>query len=160
MFTDPTFWVLGSFVTFLFLVGSKARSAVGAMLDERSAKIATQIDEARTLREESELLLADLQKKQREAETTAAAMIAQAEEDSKILLTQAEADIEALIERREKVAAEKIAQMEASAIKEVRAAAVDVAISAASKVLTNAMKGEAGAKMTEASITDVGSKLH
>ena len=160
IFADPTFWVAGSIVTFGVLAGKKIVGAVGSMLDERGQKIANQIEEAKQLREEAETLLADLQKKQREAESTAAAMIAQAEEDAKILRAEAEKDIEALVRRRERVAGEKIAQMEAAAIKEVRAAAVDVAVDAATKVLSDTMKGDAGAKLAEASIKDVGAKLH
>ncbi len=160
MMSDPTFWVAVSFVIFMVFIGRKIGAAVAGMLDEHSAKIAKQITEAKALCDESESILHDYQRKQREAEGEAKAMIAQANEDAQILKTAAEADIEAMIARRTKVATDKIHQAEATAVKEVRAAAVDVAIQAATEVLGTSMQGKAGKAMTEKAIADVGAKLH
>ena len=156
-YMDPTFWVAGSFVVFVVLVAKKVATAVGGALDEHSNKISKQITEAKELREEAEQLLADYQRKQRDAEGEAAAMIAQANDDAKILADAAKADIDAMIDRRSKVAADKIKQAEAAAVKQVRAAAVDVAVVAARQVLAD---GKGGKAMTDAAIAEVASKLH
>ncbi|GHF31037.1 ATP synthase subunit b 1 [Kordiimonas sediminis] len=160
-YLDPTFWVAGSFVVFIGgVVYAKAHKTIGAMLDERSNAIRKQIEEARSLREETEQLLIDFQRKQRDAEKEAADMVAQANEDAKILADQAKADIDAMIKRRTRMASEKIAQAEAHAVKEVQAAAVAVAVEAASTVLGDALKGKAGTALIDKSIKETGAKLH
>ena len=158
---NTTFWVGLAFAGFIGLIlYFKAHSAIGAMLDERSATIAAQIEEAKSLRAEAENLLIEYQRKQRDAEREAADMVEQAKQDAKIMADQAKADLEALMRRRERGAAEKIAQAEANAIKEVKAAAVNIAVDAASSVLADAMKGKAGTALVNDAIAEVESKLH
>ncbi len=158
---NTTFWVGLAFAGFIGLIlYFKAHSAIGAMLDERSATIAAQIEEAKNLRAEAENLLVEYQRKQRDAEREAADMVTQAAEDAKIMAEQAKADLEALMRRRERGAAEKIAQAEANAIKEVKAAAVNIAVDAASSVLADTMKGKAGTALVNNAIADVEGKLH
>lgn len=158
---NTTFWVGLAFAGFIGLIlYFKAHSAIGKMLDERSASIAAQIEEAKNLRAEAENLLIEYQRKQRDAEREAADMVAQAKEDAQIMADQAKADLEALMRRRERGAAEKIAQAEANAIKEVKAAAVNIAVDAASSVLADAMKGKAGTTLVNDAIAEVESKLH
>lgn len=158
---DTTFWVGVAFVAFIGLVMyMKAHKSIGAMLDERGAAIAAQIEEAKTLRAEAENLLIEYQRKQRDAEKEAQDMVTQATADAKILADQAKAELEALMRRRERSAAEKIAQAETNAIKEVRAAAVNVAVQAAGAVLADAMKGKAGKTLIDDAIAEVEKKLH
>ena len=160
-YMDSTFWVAGSFVVFVGgVIYAKAHKKIAAMLDERSASIGAQIEEARTLREEAEKLLADYQRKQRDAEKEAADMVAQAQEDAKLMTEQAKTDIETMIERRTRVSAEKIAQAEANAVKEVKEVAVNVAVEAASKVMAETLKGKSGGTLIEKSISDMDLKLH
>ena len=94
-----------------------------------------QIDEARKLREDAQALLAQYQKKQREAMAEAEAIIAQAKADAARMRTEAEADLVNSIERRKQQALDRIAQSEAQALKDVRNTAVDVALAAAEKLI-------------------------
>ncbi|NVJ96726.1 MAG: ATP F0F1 synthase subunit B [Alphaproteobacteria bacterium] len=160
-YTDPTFWVAGSFVVFVGgVMYAKAHKKIAGMLDERTSAIRAQLDEAQELREEAEKLLNEYQRKQRDAEKEAADMVAQAKEDAKIMAKEAKADIKAMSERRARTAEEKIAQAEANAIKEVRAVAVNVAIEAASAVFADKLKGKEGGALIDKAITDVEAKLH
>lgn len=161
LLSDTSFWVaLALFVFLGVILYVRAHTAIGSMLDERSAAIQGQIEEAKNLRAEAENLLIEYQRKQRDAEREAADMVAQAKGDAKIMADQAKADLEALMRRRERGAAEKIAQAEANAVKEVKAAAVNVAVEAASAVLADAMKGKAGTALVDDAIKEVESKLH
>lgn len=161
LLANTTFWVAVAFAGFIALVlYFKAHNAIGAMLDERSASIEGQIEEAKKLRAEAENLLIEYQRKQRDAEREAADMVAQAKEDAKIMADQAKADLDALMRRRERGAAEKIAQAEANAVKEVKAEAVNVAVEAATTVLADAMKGKGGKALVDGAIADVEGKLH
>ena len=160
-YMDPTFWVAGSFAVFVGgVVWKKAHKNIAAMLDERSAVIRAQLDEAQVLREESEKLLHEYQRKRRDAEKEAADMVAQAKEDAKIMSKEAKADIEAMVARRTRAAEAKIAQAEAHAVKEVKAVAVNAAVEAASAILADKLKGKEGGALVDRSITEMESKLH
>jgi len=160
-YANPTFWVAASTVVFVGgVIWSKAHQKVGEMLDARSEEIRKQIEEAKSLRDEAEQMLLDYQRKQRDAEKEAADMVAQAEEDAKIMTDAAKGDIADMVERRTRAAEEKIYQAETSAVKQVQAVAVNVAVEAASAVLAESLKGKAGKALADAAIAEVDSKLH
>ncbi|MYH39134.1 MAG: hypothetical protein F4160_20310, partial [Rhodospirillaceae bacterium] len=66
-FGGATFWVLIAFVIFVAFMVWKARGAVTGALDARAESIRSEIEEAQRLREEAQGLLADYQRKQRDA---------------------------------------------------------------------------------------------
>jgi F-type H+-transporting ATPase subunit b len=129
------FWVLIAFILFVGFMVWKARKAIVGGLDARAARIKTEIDEARRLREEAQALLADYQKKQREALGEAQAMVKQAEEESQRLRAKAETELAAALKRREQQALDRIAQAEAQALADVRNLAADLAMAATRKIL-------------------------
>ncbi|MEL4382914.1 hypothetical protein, partial [Shewanella algae] len=64
MFHDPAFWVFVGFVLFVGLVlYLKVPGKIAGLLDERSAKIAKDLDDAKRLREDAIKLLAEYQAK-------------------------------------------------------------------------------------------------
>jgi len=161
LFSDTSFWVALSTTVFVGgVLYTKAHKKVGEMLDARSDEIRKQIDEAKSLRDEAEQMLLDYQRKQRDAEKEAADMVAQAEDDAKIMAEAARGDIADMIERRSRAAEEKIAQAEVAAVKQVQAVAVNVAVEAATAVLADTLKGKAGKELADAAIAEVESKLH
>ena len=129
------FWVLVAFILFVGFMVWKARKALVGGLDTRAARIKAEIDEAQRLREEAQALLADYQKKQREALGEAQAMVKQAEEEGKRVRAKAETDLAAAMKRREQQALDRIAQAEAQALSEVRNLAADLAVAATQKIL-------------------------
>ena len=161
IFGDETFWALVALVIFIgILVYMKVPGTIAAALDRRSAKIAADLAEAKTLRQEAELLVANYRKKAGEAEREAAEIVAQAKREADALSGEAEARINDYVTRRTKLAEQKIAQAEAQALQEVKARSVDVAIAAAEKVLAIRVKdGEAG-RLIERAIGDVRSRLN
>lgn len=158
---DPTFWVAVAFVVFMGIVlYTKVHLTLAATLDEKAASIKAQLDEALNLRKDAEKFLAEYQRKQRDAQKLAETIISDAEHAADSLRAQAVTDIAELIERRERLAKEKLAQAELFAIKEVKTAAVTAAVAAAKEVLAESLKGKGGASLVKASIDEVGSKLH
>jgi F-type H+-transporting ATPase subunit b len=161
MFATPDFWVLISFLMFVgLLVYYKVPGMVTALLDKRAADIAAEIDEARRLREEAQQLLASYQRKQRDAMKEADDIIAQAKTEAENLAKEIRANMETQVERRTKLAEDKIAQAESQALSEVRATAAEVAIGAARKVIADKVTAAEDEKLVERSITDLASKLH
>jgi F-type H+-transporting ATPase subunit b len=154
-------WVAVAFVLFVALaVYLKVPGMVAKMLDERADKIGRELAEAKKLREEAQALLAEYQKKRIEAEKDAANIIAQAKVEAESYSVETRKKLAETIERRTKQAAQKIAQAEAAAVKEVRTVATEAAIAAASKLVGEAVRGAKGVKLVDESIAAVKSRLN
>ncbi|MEL6744970.1 MAG: F0F1 ATP synthase subunit B [Pseudomonadota bacterium] len=145
---DSTFFAFVGLILFLALiVYLKVPGLVGRSLDARSDKIKNDLEEARSLREEAQQLLAEYQRKRKEAEKEAEEIIASASREAAALKSEAERKMSEYVTRRTTLAEQKIQQAESQAVAEVRAASVDVAVQAAKSVI--------GAKLTGAAKTDV-----
>ncbi len=153
MLSSPEFWVGVSFVIFLGVLGYfRVHTRVLTSLDDRADRIRKELEEAQRLREEAQAMLAEAQRKQREAEKEADDILAQAKEEAKLMAAESKKTIEEMIERRREMAEFKIAQAEEQAIKDVRAAATDLAISAAGEVIAQQVKGDKAQKLIDDSI--------
>ncbi len=160
-YQTPTFWVAIAFLLFLaVLLYAKVPRMIAAALDKRSVVIAAQIEEARRLREEAEALLAQYQRKEREAQAEASEIVAHAEAEAKRLAADAQKALETSIARREQLAVEKIAQAEAAAVKEVRTVAVEVATEAARKVIAASIDAGKANALVEDAIRELPKHLH
>ena len=159
LFADPEFWVLLAVIIFAAAVWKPMRRAVTGSLDERAARIRAELDEAKKLRDDAEQLLAQYQQKQREAAAEAEAMIAHAREEAERIAAQSARDLEEALTRRQRLAEERIAQAEAKAIGEVRAAAIDVAIAAARDVIAHEINERRGAAMLDDAIVALPQRL-
>ena len=137
------FWVAVAFVIFLgVLIYFGAHQMILDALDQRSARIRAELDEARRLKDEAQALLAEYQRKQSEAEREAADILAGARAEAERLAIEAKAKSEEFLARRTKLAETKIAQAEAQALADVRNAAAEAAVAAAEKVLTDDGQGQ------------------
>ncbi|MEQ9519844.1 MAG: F0F1 ATP synthase subunit B [Parvibaculum sp.] len=161
MLQDATFWVLISFLIFVGLVVYyKVPGMIAAALDKRAADIADELDQARQLREEAQQVLASYQRKQRDAEKEAQAIVEQARGEAERLAVETKNNLAAHVERRTKLAEDKIAQAEAQALQEVRAVAADVAIAAARTIIEQKLDGARATQLLDKSIAEVKAKLH
>ncbi len=151
---------LGFIVFIAVLFYFKVPGMIGGALDNRAEGIQAELDEARALHEEARSLLASYERKQREVQGQADAIVAAAKEDAVLAAEQAKVDLEKSIARRLAAAQDQIASAEASAVKEVRDQAITVAVSAANAVLAKQMTATQANKLIDASIADVGEKLH
>jgi len=158
---DAEFWVAVAFVLFVAGMGYLGvHKMVAKSLDDRADKIKAELDEARKLKDEAAELLAEYQRKRQEAEAEAQDIIAGAKAEAERLAIEAKAKIEEFIARRTKMAETKIAQAEAQATADVRAAAADAAIAAAEKILTQETKGQLAGELIAKGIEDVRKKLN
>ena len=158
---DAEFWVAVAFVLFVAGMGYLGvHKMVAKALDERADKIKAELDEARKLKDEAAQLLAEYQRKRQQAEAEAQDIIAGAKAEADRLAIEAKAKIEEFVARRTKVAETKIAQAEAQATADVRAAAADAAVAAAEKILTLETKGQLAGELIAKGIDDVRKKLN
>ena len=139
MTITPDISVAIAFVIFIVLVAWKGTKKLTAGLDQRAEAIRKQLDETQNLREEAQAALASYQRQQRDALAEAEEIVAQAKVDAERLKIQAETVLTATIKRREEQAVERIAQAEATAIKDVRDQAIELAIGVATKIITEKM---------------------
>lgn len=159
--STPEAWVTVSFVGFVaLLVYYKIPKLVTDVLDKRSAVIAKEIEEAVKLREDAQALLASYQRQQREAEKEREDIVAQARQEAELMREESEAALAAQIDRRARLAEERISQAEAQAMKEVKDVAADIAAEAARKIIAQTMDHTTADKLMEKSIADVKDKLH
>ncbi len=157
---DASFWSLIGLILFLALLAYlKVPGMITGSLDDRAKRISDELDEARKLREEAQALLAEYQRKQRDAEQEAADIVAQAEASAERMSADAKQALEELIARRTKMAETKIAQAEAQAMQDVRAAAADAAVAAAERILAAKVTGKAADTQVASSIAEIKSRM-
>jgi F-type H+-transporting ATPase subunit b len=149
-------WVAVAFVLFLgLLVYLGAHRKVIDGIDARQARIKAELDEAVRLREEAQAVLTEYERKSREAENEAAAIVAGAKAEAERLAAEAKTKMEDFVVRRTKMAEAKIAQAEAQALADVRSAAADTAVAAAEKILAAAAKGKVAEDLLAKGIADI-----
>jgi F-type H+-transporting ATPase subunit b len=157
---DNTFWAaVGYFIFFGILIYIKVPGLITKVLDKRIAKIQADLDEAKQLREDAQALLAEYERKRKAAESEAEEILTAAQEEAGRMAEEAKVSLEELIERRTKAVEDKIAQAEAQAVAEVRARSADVAVEAARVLLVDQM-ADAGDKLVDQAIKDVGSRIN
>lgn len=158
---NTNFIVMVSFLIFVgVLVYFGVPKIITGMLDKRADQIRADLDEARALREEAKTILASYERKKKEVQEQADRIVAKARDEAVAAAEQAKADLKAAIARRLASAEERIASAESAAVREVRERAVQIAVAAAGEILAKQMTPETAAASIDASIREVGTKLH
>jgi F-type H+-transporting ATPase subunit b len=151
-------------VAFVILMGVFAylgvHRALFRTLDHRRDRIRNELDDARKLRGEAAKLLADYRQRRESAVREADEIIGNAKAEAERIAAEAKARMEEFVARRTKLAETKIAQAEAQALADVRAAAADAAVAAASRILTETVKGSAADSLIAQGINEVRQKLN
>lgn len=159
--SNTNFIVLLAFLLFIaILIYFKVPGMLGGMLDKRAEGIRSELDEARSIREDAQKLLASYERKQQEVKDQAGRIVAHAKEEAQLAADAAKKDIEVSIARRLAAAEDQIASAQASAVKDVRDRAATVAVAAAREVFAKQMTSEDAGRMIDDSISTVGAKLH
>jgi F-type H+-transporting ATPase subunit b len=161
LLSDAEFWVAIAFLLFLGVMARAGahRFVLGA-LDDRATRIKTELDEARRVRDEAQALLAEYQSKRGEADREADAIVTAAKGEAERIAAEAKTKVEDFVARRTKMAETKIAQAEAQAVADVRAAAADAAVAAAEKILSESTKGKVADDLIVQGIRDLKAKLN
>lgn len=154
-------WAQVALVIFLgVVIYLKVPTMITKGLDERSAKIAAELDSAKQLREEAQSLLAEYQKKRKEAEAEAAEIVAAAKREAEALGEEAKQKTAEYVARRTALSEQKIKQAEAEAVSAVRAAAVDLAVAAAEKLIAGKMDTKTSDGLFSDAVGEVKARLN
>ncbi|MHA1158096.1 MAG: F0F1 ATP synthase subunit B family protein [Alphaproteobacteria bacterium] len=161
MLSDISFWAFVGLLLFIgLMIYMKVPGLVTGALDKRADTIRNELEQARTLREEAQAVLAEYQRRAREAESEAEEIVDQAKREAAAIATDAQQRMNEYVTSRTRQAGQKIAQAEVQAVQEVRSLSADVAIAAAERILAERMKGEAADSVIAAAIDDVKAHLN
>ena len=161
LFLDPETWVAIAFV--ILLVGFAwmgVHRTVLTALDHRAERIKAELDDASRLKDEAAKVLAEYKARRASAEREAADIIASANAEAERIASEAKAKMEDFVARRTKTAESKIALVETQALADVRAAAADAAVQAASTILSQSVKGSLADDLLAKGIAEVRQKLN
>ncbi len=153
-------WYSFSFIIFAFIIFKFGAPVISAALDGRIAQIKKDLSEAESLRVEAQEMLAQYQRKHRDAVQESERMLETARENAAQFQAKAEADLEEIMERREAQLAERLSRMEQNAINEIQAYAADLAMNAASQIIIEKLDKKTNAKLVEQSIVNVEANIH
>ena len=161
MLLEPETWVAVAFVIMVgvFLWFGIHRTVLSA-LDHRSERIKAELDDARRLKDEAAKVLAEYKARRASAEREAEEIIANAKQEAERIAAEAKTKMEDFVTRRTKTAEGKIALAEAQAIADVRAAAAEAAVTAASTILSQSVKGQVADDLLAKGIAEVRQKLN
>jgi len=156
---DAPAWIaLAMVAVFAILIWKRVPALIGAALDKKIAGIREQLDEAAKLRAEAEALKAEYKAKAAQADAEAATMIDRARTEADGIVRQAESDAAALVERRGRMAEDKIAAAERAALDEIRARAASAAAAAAETLIRDKLDAGADRPMVDAAIAELGKR--
>lgn len=161
MFAEPEFWVAVAFVILMgVFVWLGVHRTVLKALDHRAERIKAELDDARRLKEEAAKVLAEYKARHASAEREAQEIVTNARAEAERIAAEARSKMEDFIARRTKTAESKIVLAEAQALADVRAAAVEAAVAAASTVLSQSVKGPVADDLLAKGIAEVRQKLN
>ncbi len=137
---DATFWVAVSFFIFVGIVFYfKVPQKVGRSLDESIKKIKEEIDNAEKLKDEAKNILSEYESKISKSKEEIKNLIQKAEKQAEANIIKTNEEFHNIVENRKKAAEEKIKQMKAQAIKDVKNSSVDIAIRSVEKIIKNSI---------------------
>jgi F-type H+-transporting ATPase subunit b len=150
---EPEFWIAVSFLIFIgVLVYLDIHKKVASALDARALRISKELEEARRLREEAEKLLADYRRKLGDVVTEVDNIMALAATQAETLAAETRQSLKEHVERRIKLAEQKIARAEMEAVAELRNDVVDIAIAAAQNLIVAKLTPDRAKKLVSQSI--------
>ncbi|MCB1556658.1 MAG: hypothetical protein KDJ15_05020 [Alphaproteobacteria bacterium] len=152
---DAGIWVLISFVLFAVFAYRLGRVPFLAKLDDRIDDIRKEIEAAESLRVEAQELLAQYQRKQRDATEEAARIVETARKHAASIQEKAEEELSQSIARREQQLSERLHRMEQSAVASIRAHAAQLAMQSAHDLLRERMTKKTAGNLVDQSIQNI-----
>jgi F-type H+-transporting ATPase subunit b len=148
-------------LSFLVLFGLLAKFAFPAIkksMEERSSKIATDIDKAETARTEAEAKSSEYDTKLAEAKTEAAKIMEEARQTADTYRDQRKTEADAEIAEIKARAAADVEAAKVQALADLRGDVADLAIGAAEQVVGKSLDRETNVALVEQYIDQVGSR--
>ncbi|MCD8497158.1 MAG: F0F1 ATP synthase subunit B [Alphaproteobacteria bacterium] len=152
---DANFWLLGSFLIFAFVCYKYGKDTFLGLLDSRIEKIRKEIVEAENLRIEAQELLAQYQRKHRDAVKEAEKIVSNAEKHAIEIRKRAEAELMETMERREEQFKERMRNMERSAMNEIQSYAAKLSIQATQRIIEENLDKKIATQLVDRSVKNI-----
>lgn len=160
LFLASKTWYLISFIIFVIGAWKFGRKAFTDMLDSRIETIKKEIETAESLRIEAQELLAQYQRKYRDAMSDADDIIERASQNAGDIKKQALADLEDQMKRAEDQHKDRLELMKQEAIQEIRAHAAHLAIEGTRKIISDQIDRKGQDRLVEQSIGQINKSLN
>ncbi len=157
---DTSIWIAISFLVFVFVAFKLGRKSVLGALDGQIAEVKSEIENAERLRVEAQELLAQYQRKQRDAEKEASDMLDRAKDQAKQIQKTAETDLKEVMARREVQLADRLKRIEENAIAEIQNHAAELAVAATTEMIVKSLDEKSNNKMNEDTIQSLPKHLN
>jgi len=160
LFQDTNFWVLISFIIFIGVAWKYGKDAALAKIDGKIDAISKELTEAERIRVDAQELLAEYQRKHKDALSEADKIIADAKNHAEDIRKKAEEDMERTQARREAQLDEKLKRIEQNAAQEIEAYTAKIAVNAARQILVDKMDAKADKDIINNIMSDVPKTLN
>jgi F-type H+-transporting ATPase subunit b len=154
----PAWIALAMVVVIALMIWKKVPGAIAAALDDKIALIRNQLSEAEALRKEAEALKAEYESKAQSADKDREALLERARHEAGEIVAKAKTQAEALVERRTRMAEDKIAAEERSAIEQLRATAATAATRAAARIIAERHDAATDERLVDQAIKEIASR--
>ncbi len=144
-----------AFVVFWVLVYVFARKPILGWLDGEIAKITADLNVAHDLRAEAEAVLAECKSKQAKAEREAQVIVSMAKQQAETMRKRADEELEEILERQQRLTAERIQMARDNAVSVVRQAAITMGMEMARRALSENLSSEDASKLLEQAINEI-----
>ena len=159
MFSDPQFWVAVAFFAFIAAIFNPVRKILTSNLDAQIKDIRDKIDEAENLKNETQITLSKIKKRQNDVQIEIQDIHKDAEKKINQLEKNAEAKLKDQIAKRQVLAEAKIDQLTRDANSLIQSHISSTAIAATISILQQKLDNQEQQKLIDKSIEELGFAL-
>lgn len=159
MFSDPQFWVAVAFFAFIVAVFNPVRKILTIDLDSKIKEIKDKIDEAENLKNETQVTLSAVKKRQKDVKVEIHNIHKEAEKKVKQLEVTAESKLKDQISKRQVLAEAKIDQLTRDANNIIQSHISSTAIAATIAIINGKLNNQEKQKLIDKSVEELGSAL-
>ena len=159
MFSDPQFWVAVAFFAFIAAVFNPIRKILTTNLDAQINDIKNKIEEAENLKNETQITLSEIKKRQNDIQDEIKEIHSEAETKVKQLELLAENKLKDQIMKRQVLAETKIDQLTRDANNFIQSHITSTAIAATISIIKEKLNTEEQQNLINKSIQELGSTL-
>lgn len=152
---DTNFWVLISFVIFVGVAWKYGKSNALKALDDNINLIKKELTQAESLRVDAQELLAEYQRKHKDALTEADKIIAQAKKHAENIREKAELEMDAAQRRRQEQLQEKLSRIEQKARQDIESYTSQIAVNATRDILKKNMDSKSDKSIIQSNLDSI-----
>ena len=159
MFSDPQFWVFIAFIIFIGVMIKPVRKILSINLGDKIQEIKDSIDQAEKIKNDAQLALSEIKKRQNEIKGEIDLIEQEAKEKITMIEKNAHTKLIDQINKRNALASVKIDQMTRDANTEIQKHITQIAISATVNILEKKLNDKEKQNLINQSVNELGSAL-